>query len=234
MPPSEPSGPPGAVPVLRRPALLLIDLQYGDAHADSAYVQRRRAHDGDAAAAYYLGRIRDQVLPNVARLQAIFRAAGHPVVFVRIESLTADGRDRSPDHVRRGIHFPPGSPDGRILPDVAPAEDEIVISKTADNAFYGTGLGDLLVNLGVEDVVIAGVVSGSCVQATALAAAGRGAGRVWVAADGTAAWSDELQAVAEAAMVAGGAEVLPTASILAALPAAASGSLPRTARSASG
>ena len=84
--PAEPSA--GAAP-LDRPGLLLIDLQRGDAHPDCDYVRRRRTRDGEAAAAYYLSRIRDRVLPSVARLQAAARDAGRPVIFVRIQSLTA-------------------------------------------------------------------------------------------------------------------------------------------------
>jgi nicotinamidase-related amidase len=202
---------------LDRPALLLIDLQRGDAHPDCDYVRRRRARDGDAAAEYYLSRLRDRVLPSVARLQAASRAGGRPVIFVRIQSLTADGRDRSPDHVRRGIHFPPGSPDGEILPEVAPLDGELVISKTANDAFHGTGLGDLLDNMAVRDHVGAGVVTGSCVQATVLAAAARGSGRVIVVADGTATWSPEMQAQAEATMTAAGAEILPVDAAVAAI-----------------
>ena len=112
---------PGAQPRLDAPALLLVDLQNGDAHPASAYVARRRARDGDAAAERYLGRLRDEVIPNARRLRAAFRQLERPVIFVRIQSLTPDGRERSPDHVRRGIHFPPGSWDGAIIDDLAPA-----------------------------------------------------------------------------------------------------------------
>jgi nicotinamidase-related amidase len=206
---------------LDRPALLIVDLQRGDAHPDCDYVRRRRARDGDEAAEYYLGRIREQVLPNVGRLQAAMRDRGWPVIFVRIQSLTPDGRDRSPDHVRRGIHFPPGSPDGEILPEVAPLDGEIVLSKTSNDGFHGTGLGDILANMGRRDLVVTGVVTGSCVQATALAAAQRGAGRVVVVSDATATWSPAMQALAEAEMAAPGAELLPTAAVVAAIEAAA-------------
>ena len=64
---------PGAHPPgLERPALLLIDLQYGDAHPDCGYVRRRRrARDGDVAAEYYLSRIRDHVLPPTINLHNV-------------------------------------------------------------------------------------------------------------------------------------------------------------------
>jgi ureidoacrylate peracid hydrolase len=208
---------------LDAPALLLIDLQYGDAHPDSAYAHRRRARDGEAAYRYYTGRLRDQVIPNVTDLQRAFRAAGREVLFVRIETRTADGRDRSPDHVARSIHFPPGSAEGRILDELAPLPAEIVLSKTSDSAFVATGLADLMDNLGVRDLVICGVVTGSCVRATtldavALARAGaRGRARTIVVVDATATWSPEMQESAESEMRDAGASIETTDRVLAAV-----------------
>jgi ureidoacrylate peracid hydrolase len=208
---------------LRAPALLLIDLQYGDAAPQSAYVQRRRARDGEEAYRYYTDRLRDRVIPNVARLQQAFRGAGREVLFVRIESRTHEGRDRSADHVRRNIHFPPGSPEGRILDELAPLPDEIVLSKTSDSAFVATGLADLVDNLGIGDLVIGGVVTGRCVRATALDALAlvrvhaREHARTVVVADATATWSAALQASAEDELRDAGALIAATDSIVTAI-----------------
>ena len=208
---------------LGAPGLLLVDLQYGDADPASAYALRRRARDGEDAYAYYTGRLREQVIPNVVRLQETFRSAGHEVLFVRIESRTADGRDRSPDHVARGIHFPPGSAEGRILDELAPLASEIVLSKTGDSAFVATGLAELLDNLGVRDLVVAGVVTGSCVRATALdavrlaRAGSRGRARTIVASDATATWSPELQTAAETDLREAGARIETTEQIISAV-----------------
>lgn len=201
-------------PGLERAAILVVDMQYADAHPDSAYVARRRARDGDAVAEYYTSRLRERVVPNVRRLVAAFRDAAGEVLFVRIQSLTADGRDRSPDHVRRGIHVPPGSDEARILPELLPRDDEIVLSKTSDSAFAGTGLADVLANLAVRDLVVVGVVTGSCVRATTLDAIGAVPGHVVVVGDATGTWSDAMQADAEREMAAAGASIVTTDELL--------------------
>jgi nicotinamidase-related amidase len=208
---------------LDAPALLLVDLQYGDADPRSAYALRRRASDGEEAYRYYTERLRDVVIPNVARLQGAFREAGREVLFVRIESRTVDGRDRGAGHVRRNIHFPPGSPEGRILAPLAPLADEIVLSKTSDSAFVATGLGDLLDNLAVRDLAIVGVVTGSCVRATTLDAlrfareGARGRARTVVVADATATWSPDLQRGSEDELREAGALIATTDQVVAAL-----------------
>jgi ureidoacrylate peracid hydrolase len=212
---------------LESPGLLLIDLQYGDADPNSAYVQRRRARDGEDAYRYYTDRLAKSVIPNVARLQAAFRDARREVLFVRIESRTRDGRDRGPDHVARGIHFPPGAPEGRILDEVAPQDDEVVLCKTSDSAFVATGLPDLLHNLEVRDLVIAGVVTGSCVRATALdalslARAGARAGaRTVIVEDATATWSADLQRATEDELRDAGAAIETTERVVGAIRTAA-------------
>ena len=69
-------------------------------------------------------------IPNMRRLQAAFRAAGIEVLYTTIESLTKDGRDRSLDYKITGFHVPKGSWDGKVIDEIAPAEDEIVLPKS--------------------------------------------------------------------------------------------------------
>ena len=193
-----------------RAALLVVDMQVGDADADSEYVRGRRARDGDAVADYYVGRIREQVVPNTRRLLDAYRAAGEEVVFVRIELLTRDGRDRSAVHRERGIHFPPGSSEGRIIPELEPRDDELVVSKTSHSAFWATGLHELLENLEVRRLAITGVVTSSCVRASALDAVRLMDAAVSVVADATATWSPELQKATETELRAAGVEIVET------------------------
>ena len=67
-----------------------------------------------------------------------------------IESLTADGRDRSLDYKISGFHVPRGSWDARVLDAIAPTADEIVLPKTSSSAFVSTTLDTVLRNLGVK------------------------------------------------------------------------------------
>lgn len=56
-----------------------------------------------------------RTLPNMQRLQAACRAAKVEVLYTVIGSLTRDGRDRSLDFKRSGIHVPKGSWNGQVL-----------------------------------------------------------------------------------------------------------------------
>jgi nicotinamidase-related amidase len=146
-------------------ALLCIDLQYLDAarnHGVFAYAERpgvpREADE------YYFHRLETLVLPNVRRLQDAFRAVGIEVIHTRIQSLTADGRDRGPGHKRLNLHAAPGSKEAEFLEIVAPQGDEIVINKTASGVFTSTNLEYVLRNLEITSLFVAGVYSNECVS----------------------------------------------------------------------
>ena len=196
-------------------ALLVVDMQYGDAHPDYGLLKAKRERGALAVAEvdYYVRRLNETVIPNIRRLQQAFRASGDEVIFVRIESLTADGRDRGPEHKAKGIHFPPGSIDGRILAEIEPQADELVFSKTCGSAFPSTPLDYVLRNMGTRRLAVVGVVTGSCVQATACDALGRGFSVV-VVEDATASWSDAMQATAIEHLRQRGAGVLSTEAVL--------------------
>jgi maleamate amidohydrolase len=110
----------------------------------------------------------DRVLANAARLQAACRAAGVPLFhFAYVVDPAAD--------TMRAFH--PRLPDGRsafsdkddpltaICPEVAPRDGEKLIVKSEASAF-GTGFGDDLARAGVEWLVVAGVWTEACVDAT--------------------------------------------------------------------
>jgi ureidoacrylate peracid hydrolase len=156
-----------------RTALLSIDMQ----NAEFSPERLARARAGDAAEArhrVFLERLATTVLPNQKRLQAAARAAGIEVIYTVIESLTRDGRDRSLDHKISRLHFPKGSWEAKVIADVAPLDDEIMIPKTASGIFNATNIEFVLRNLGVEFLVIYGVMTDQCVETTVRDAADRG------------------------------------------------------------
>ena len=114
------------------------------------------------------------MLPNVARLQAAFRARHLEVIHTRIQSLTRDGRDRSPGHKRLGLHAPPGSKEAEFIESVAPLDDEIVINKTASGVFNSTNIEYVLRNLDIDGLFVVGVYSNECVSTAIRDACDRG------------------------------------------------------------
>jgi len=132
------------------------------------------AFDNVSRKAGFLARIGDVCIANQRRLQAAARAAGIEVVYTVIESLTRDGRDRSLDHKISGLHFPRGGSGSRVIDAVGPVGDEIVITKTASGVFNSTNIEYVLRNLGIEFLVIYGIVTDQCVETAIRDAADRG------------------------------------------------------------
>jgi len=144
-------------------ALLIIDMQYYDAHPDYGVCLKARQEEREEQIHYYLDRL-NEIIPRIRRLQNAFRAKSMEVIHVRIASLTQDGRDRSLQHKDAGVHIPPGSKEAEILEELRPVGDEIVFSKTAGSVFPSTNIDYVLRNLGIKQLVIVGVVTYGCVE----------------------------------------------------------------------
>jgi len=80
------------------------------------------------------------------------------------EGLTADGRDRSLDYKITGFNVPKGSPDAKMVDELAPADDEIVFPKTSSSVFISTNIDYVLRNLGTKYLIIAGCLTDQCVD----------------------------------------------------------------------
>ena len=197
----------------RDTALLAIDLQYGDAHRDHGLLRRMRDRGDGPAIEYYVERLESLVVPNVRRLMDACRQVGVEVIHTKIESLTRDGRDRSLEHRSLGIHHPPGSKDAQILDEVAPQGDEIVITKTCGGAFNGTNIEYVLRNLGIQNLIVVGVVTSGCVEVAVRDASDRSF-QVLLVEDATATWSEEMQQAAMRAMDEIYAKVVTTSEML--------------------
>ena len=137
-------------------ALLVIDLQKGEYNAKKIAAEPEHA--------YLLERIRDVVIPNGQKLLAGCRAAGVEVIYTVVESLTLDGRDRSLDYKVSGIFFPKGAREAEVLDELKPLPNEIIIPKTSSSLFNSTNFEYVLRNLGVEYVMVMGIVTDQCVE----------------------------------------------------------------------
>jgi ureidoacrylate peracid hydrolase len=180
-------------------ALLLIDVQNYCCHPDGGLF---RGHTGDALSArfgYYLERLREQVLPNLVRLLGACRERRVEVIHTTIEALTADGRERSLDYTLSGILVPGGSWDAAVVEPLAPHTDEMRLPKGASSVFNATNLDFLLRNLGVRQLVIAGVLTDQCVESAVRDACDLGY-LVTLVVDGCATLSPARDAASRAAL----------------------------------
>jgi len=198
-----------------RTVLLIIDMQKHG--IDPAYGVRERlvAKGLPGVADYHTSRL-ELIVGNAKRLLSAVRERGIEPVYVVVESLTRDGRDRSAEHKRLGIHHAPGSPEAAIVNHLAPREDEIVVKKTCSSAFNGTSLHYVLTNLGIKTVIVCGVITSGCVESTVRDASDLGYG-VALVEDACATWTPEMQDAAVYAMREIYAKVYSTDEVLARL-----------------
>ena len=171
------------------------------------------------------------IIPTVASLIAGFREAGLPVIHTR-ECHRPDLSDLPPAKHARGkpsARIGDPGPMGRILiageagadivPELYPIDGELVVDKPGKGAFYATGLGEMLAEKGITQLVFAGVTTEVCVQTTMREANDRGY-ECLLAEDATESYFPEFKAAAIAMITAQGAIVgwaAPTATIVEAL-----------------
>ncbi len=178
---------------LHKTALLCIDMQYLDAAPGfGVFADAEASGVPHEAQEYYFNRLDEIVLPNVRRLQDAFRERQLEVIHTRIQSLTIDGRDRSPGHKRLNLHAAPESKEAEFLEQIAPIENEIVINKTASGVFTSTNIQYILRNMEITGLFVVGVYSNECVSTAIRDACDLGF-YVTLISDGCATVTPELQ-----------------------------------------
>jgi nicotinamidase-related amidase len=143
-------------------ALLVIDIQ-------NTYLEPKPDPTDDARWQPFFARMHETVIPNTARLIELCRARGVETIFARIACLKPDGRDRSLSQKKPGFNYlllPKDRQDSQIVPELAPAEGDIVITKTTDSALTGTNLRLILRNMDIESVIVAGIFTDQCISST--------------------------------------------------------------------
>ena len=103
----------------------------------------------------------DEVLTAISDLQRRARNARAPVVFLQHNHPSYEPMMK-------------GAPTWAIHPRVAPQPGELVIEKTASDGFFDTALQSELERLGVDRLVVTGMQTEFCVDATCRAALSRG------------------------------------------------------------
>lgn len=153
------------VPLIpKQSGLLFIDVQNFSAKRDGAEFKHLPDAEFNETYGWFFDQLYDRVVPNMQALQAGCRAAGIEVLYTTIESLTKDGRDRSLDYKITGFNVPRGSWDGKVIDEIAPGEDEIVLPKTSSSVFVSTHIDYILRNLGVKQIVLSGLITDQCVE----------------------------------------------------------------------
>ncbi len=171
-------------------ALLIVDMQYLDAHPDYGMgIKLREAGLHDSFDYYW-----DAVAKAAQQQQKLLSAArkcGMNVIYTRIATLTPDARDVGRQHQNVNIVVSKDSKDAEILAEIAPEDNDIVLSKTSSSPFNSTHINQLLHNLGIDTLLVCGVVTNGCVEGSVRDASDLGY-KVIMVPDACAAVTSEL------------------------------------------
>lgn len=176
-------------------ALLIIDMQHvfitRPAPEDPTEAEKNEALRWEP----FYKKIDEVVVPNNQKLLECFREKGMEVCFAKIQCQKKNGSDRSLDQKATGYNellLPPGTPSAEIVPALSPREDEIVVTKTTDSALTGTPLRLWFHNMGIDTVVVTGVLTDQCVSGTVRSLADESF-NVWLIEDACMASTQRIQ-----------------------------------------
>lgn len=188
-------------------ALVLVDLQNDNVHADGAY-----ASFGAAAHAEH-----QQLEKHVTELLGWAREKSLPIVHNHIVALPGREFGGSNAPIFRMIgpdSLRVGSWGAQALNGLEALEDEPVLIRNRMSCFNGTMLDTVLRNVGVTDILVAGVWTNMAVEHTIRDAADHGY-RAILVTDATSSLSEEWQTAAETFALTNIAEFATTAGVTA-------------------
>jgi nicotinamidase-related amidase len=174
-------------------AFVSVDIQDGDSvHVREQDVDPEHAREGITAAdvnavSDYL---RDVARPNAARLAAHFRERNIPVILVHWGFSLQGGLDLDPE-VRDMLlarHGPDWkvwghyieNPGSRPWSGLNPQPTDVILAKTAQDAFRSCTIDFVLRNLGVKNLFLVGGHTNGCLYQTGSSAVARGYGTVCI------------------------------------------------------
>lgn len=130
------------------------------------------------------------ILPAIKTTIQLCRDASIPIIFTRHSH-------KSPQDYGmlwewwNGDLIMDGTPEAELIPELDRREDDLVVEKNTYSAFRGTNLEEKLINMGVKEVMVTGVMTNLCCETTAREAFIRGF-RVFFSTDATATSSPDL------------------------------------------
>lgn len=153
----------------RKTALLIVDMQNEFVLRDFGEALEFKENGEWERWIPFHDRLDEIVIPNNVRLLNFFREKGMTVTFGRIACLREDGEDRSPVQKSEGWNnmlMPVNGYAAQMIDELAPLDNEIIVNKTTDSVTTGTNYLTLLRFMGIETVVVTGIVTDQCVAST--------------------------------------------------------------------
>jgi nicotinamidase-related amidase len=172
-------------------ALMLVDFQRFTCDPEVGLGRAAKLSGSLDAVADYYERV-ERAQQEAQKLLVACRSKGLPVIHARTAGRLPDGRDLSRKLRAQGFAFGPDSIEAQFLIRLAPEPGEIVLDKPASGVFTGTGLDELLRNLGIENLILAGISYDGAIEGSVRSISDRGYG-LYLATDACATYLQSLQ-----------------------------------------
>jgi ureidoacrylate peracid hydrolase len=170
---------------LTNTAILVIDMQNDTVHAEGAYASFGAAEHAAS----------QNVIANVGTLLQAARASSTPVFYSRIVVYPQPGVSGDNAPIFRMLApdtFKIDSWGAQIVDELAPQPTDFVLDRTRMSVFNGTGIDNMLRNLGVRNLLVVGAWTNMAVEHTIRDAADYGY-EVSIVEDATSSLSAEWQ-----------------------------------------
>lgn len=142
-----------------RPALLIIDVQYR-----TVGTEPRPFWDAIKEFPTACGQVGWDAVHHIARMLALFRTKGWPVLYPYVSQKESFDKGRLADKVpalmtvaKRGYDF---------VAEVAPEPQDVLLPKKHPSAFFGTPLASYLIERQIDTLVVTGCTTSGCVRGT--------------------------------------------------------------------
>jgi maleamate amidohydrolase len=149
----------GAAGFGKRPALLVIDVQYRS-------VGDRPMPTREAIKQYptSCGEAGWQAIAHITELIRVFRDKKWPVIFPHVAMKIGHDHGAFSAKIPGIMRIPPEG--YAFVKEVAPRPGELLLPKTQASAFFGTPLATYLIGGGVDSLVVTGCTTSGCVRAS--------------------------------------------------------------------
>lgn len=141
----------------KRPALLIIDVQYRTLGTREApfweAIEEFKTSCGDAGW---------RAVRHIKPLLEKFREKNLPVIYPHVAPKESFDRGRLAEKVPELMTI--ASEGYRFVEEIAPADRDILLPKKHPSAFFGTPLASYLIDLGCDSLVVTGCTTSGCVR----------------------------------------------------------------------
>lgn len=145
----------------KRPALLVIDVQYRSmGETPKPILESMREYGTSCGEAGW------RAIPGIALVIAEFRKRNWPVIYPYVAPKGVHHEGSFTAKMPGLLKVPPRGYD--FVKEIAPEPDDLQLPKLQASAFFGTPLVSHLVNMGVDSVVITGCTTSGCVRSSAV------------------------------------------------------------------